>query len=306
MIRSAVKHRVPSTLLVAVLVFVSVVRWDPVSADDKLPRLVSINLCADQLLMSFADDEQILSLSNLSHDAAGSYHVEKALQFPINKGEVEQVLPLQPDLVIAGQYTDRYTVNLLKSVGLRVEQLPIANSMDELFLNFEKVAEWTGHPSRGRATIEQFKSRLAALSQSEEPRPRVAIYDPNGYTVGAASLRGEALDLSGWHNVATDLGIDSYGSMPLETLISLDPDALVESPFSADTWSRAQAHNAHPAIKQRGLKARVIAVPSAQTICGGPWTIEVVERLERERLALTGTKSGTASGTTSGASALTK
>ena len=285
MIRSAVKYRLPSTLLVAVLVFVSAARLDPVSADDKLPRLVSINLCADQLLMSFADDEQILSLSNLSHDAAGSYHVEKALQFPINKGEVEQVLPLQPDLVIAGQYTDRYTVNLLKSVGLRVEQLPIANSMEELFKNFEMVAQWTGHPSRGQATIEQFKSRLAALSQSEEPRPRVAIYDPNGYTVGAASLRGEALELAGWHNVATDLGIDGYGSMALETLINLDPDALVESPYSAETWSRAQAHNAHPAIKQRGLKARVISIPSAQTICGGPWTIDVIERLERERVA---------------------
>ncbi len=285
MIRSAVKYRLPSTLLVVVLVFVSAARLDPVSADDKLPRLVSINLCADQLLMSFADDEQILSLSNLSHDAAGSYHVEKALQFPINKGEVEQVLPLQPDLVIAGQYTDRYTVNLLKSVGLRVEQLPIANSMEELFKNFEMVAQWTGHPSRGQATIEQFKSRLAALSQSEEPRPRVAIYDPNGYTVGAASLRGEALELAGWHNVATDLGIDGYGSMALETLINLDPDALVESPYSAETWSRAQAHNAHPAIKQRGLKARVISIPSAQTICGGPWTIDVIERLERERVA---------------------
>ena len=285
MIRSAVKYRLPSTLLVAVLVFVSAARLDPVSADDKLPRLVSINLCADQLLMSFADDEQILSLSNLSHDAAGSYHVEKALQFPINKGEVEQVLPLQPDLVIAGQYTDRYTVNLLKSVGLRVEQLPIANSMEELFKNFEMVAQWTGHPSRGQATIDQFKSRLAALSQSEEPRPRVAIYDPNGYTVGAASLRGEALELAGWHNVATDLGIDGYGSMALETLINLDPDALVESPYSAETWSRAQAHNAHPAIKQRGLKARVISIPSAQTICGGPWTIDVIERLERERVA---------------------
>ena len=283
-VTSHVAFKIP-TLLVAIFVIASGIRTAPVSADDKLPRIVSINLCADQLVMSFADDEQILSLSNLSHDAAGSYHVDKALTFPINKGEVEEVLPLQPDLVIAGQFTSRYTLSLLQAVGLRVEQLPIANSMEELFRNFEKVAQWTGHPSRGQATIDQFKSRLAALSQPVEPRPRVAIYDPNGYTVGAASLRGEALKLAGWHNVATDLGIDAYGSMALETLISLDPDALVESPYSAETWSRAQAQNAHPAIKQRGLKARVISIPSAQTICGGPWTIDVIERLEQERVA---------------------
>ena len=77
-VTSHVAFKIP-TLLVAIFVIASGIRTAPVSADDKLPRIVSINLCADQLLMSFADDEQILSLSNLSHDAAGSYHVDKAL-----------------------------------------------------------------------------------------------------------------------------------------------------------------------------------------------------------------------------------
>ena len=36
--------------------------------------VASINLCADQLVLLLADDEQILSLSNLSHRSAGSYY----------------------------------------------------------------------------------------------------------------------------------------------------------------------------------------------------------------------------------------
>jgi len=255
-------------------------------AETVLPRIASINLCADQLLMSFADDSQILSLSNLSHERAASYYVERAREFPSNTGLVEEVLPLQPDLVLAGQFSSPYTLKLLRSVGLRVEQLPIANSIDDLYENFRKVAEWSGHPERGLQIIKQFKARILALSPPPEPRPRAAVYDPNGYTVGDNSLRGQALKLSGWHNVATDLGITSYGSMALETVISLDPDAFVASPYSAETWSRAQAFNSHPALKQRGLKAIDIIVPSAQTLCGGPWTIDFIETLEAQRLNL--------------------
>jgi len=257
------------------------------AADDTLPKVVSINLCADQLLMFFAEDEQILSVSNLSHDAAGSFFVNKARRFPSNAGQAEEVLLLQPDLVIAGQFTDRYTLNLMHSMGLRVEQLPIANSIQELFENFTQVSNWVGHPARGQTLIEQFKARLIALNPPTDDRPRAAIYDPNGYTVGDLSLRGQALQLAGWHNVATDLGISNYGSMSLESLISLKPEALVESPYSKNTWSRAQALNDHPAIKQQGLKTKVITIPSAQTICGGPWTIDVIESLEAERLKLT-------------------
>ena len=35
--------------------------------------VASINLCADQLVLLLADDDQIRSLSNLSHQEAGSY-----------------------------------------------------------------------------------------------------------------------------------------------------------------------------------------------------------------------------------------
>ena len=43
----------------------------PVSASPaaNLPRVVSMNVCSDQLLLSLADPEQILGLSRFSRDA---------------------------------------------------------------------------------------------------------------------------------------------------------------------------------------------------------------------------------------------
>lgn len=255
---------------------------------DTLPRVASINVCADQLLIELADPEQILSLTNLSQDPAASFHVERAKQYPINKGIVEEILPQQPDIVLAGPFTSRYTLQLLQNIGIRVETVSIANSMEAVIANLENVAGWIGQKERGQEITDVLRQGLAALPEPEHPLPRAAIYDPRGYTVGRASLRGEMLELAGWQNVASEKGIESYGTLELETILKLAPDVLIQSPYSADTWSRAQALNSHPALRTRGLKAPLIVIPSAQTICGGPWSLGVVHQLQDARLKIIG------------------
>lgn len=253
-----------------------------------LPRVASINVCADQLILALAKPEQILSLTNLSLDPAASVHYDSAQDYPSNKGLVEELLPLKPDLVIAGQYTNSNTLSLLKTTNLRFEILPIPDSLDAVFENITTVARWLGRKAAGEEILASLKARLAALPEAGESPPRAAIYDPNGYTVGRNSMRGQMLELAGWRNVATERGIESYGSLPLETLLKLAPDALISSPYSAGTWSRAQALNSHPALTARGLDSKVINVPSAMTICSGPWTMDVIEELVAARKSLHG------------------
>ena len=248
-----------------------------------LPSIVSINLCADQLLILLAEPKQILSLSHLSHEAAGSYFFQQALSYPVNNGTAEQVLALKPDRVIAGEYGAAYTVQLLREQGLIVEVLPVATSIDSMLTNLKLIARWINQEAKGAIVINSIKQRLNALDPPVIPRPRAAVYDPNGYTVGDNSIRGQALTLAGWHNVATERGIESYGSLPLENLLALAPDALIDAPYSSGTYSRAQAKTQHPALQRSGLNPRIIHLNSNTTICAGPWTIDVIEKLLYER-----------------------
>lgn len=249
----------------------------------ELPSVVSINLCADQLVLALADEQQITALSLLSHEPAGSYYYSRALNFAVNSGKAGEVILHQPDLVIAGQYSDFYTVRALRSAGLRVELLPIANSLESMFSNLEQVADWLGQSARGEALVLSLRQRLIELPEPTGHKVTAAVYDPNGYTVGDQSLRGDVLQRAGWHNVALDAGIRNYGVLALETLMRLQPDVLIESPYSPGTFSRAQQLNQHPALTQSGLAPGIISVPSAQTICGGPWTVDLIERLSSER-----------------------
>lgn len=269
------------------ILLLTVIFYLPVSAtaSDEI-GVASINLCADQLVMLLAEDEQILSLSNLSQQEAGSYYFERAREYPVNEGNAEQILNLQPDIVIAGQYSSPHTLALLREVGLQVHILPIANSIEQMFENIESVSRWVGQEERGRGTVAYLKEKLSWRVAVEGPRLMAAAFDPNGYTSGASSLRGEVIELAGFRNAASEAGIESYGKLSLEALINLNPDALIESPYSPGTWSRAQAMSQHPALRSAGIDPQIIPVPSRMMVCAGPWTLDVIEQLDIARIEL--------------------
>src|SRR5258707_6121245 len=78
-----------------------------------LPRIVSMNVCTDQLLLPLADPEQILGLSRYSRDAWQSWAAGEARRFPLLSGGAEDVLMVRPDIVVASLFDKRSTRELL-------------------------------------------------------------------------------------------------------------------------------------------------------------------------------------------------
>ena len=69
----------------------------------RLPRLMSTNICADVLALSLADPAQIVSLSRQSQDAKRFSQAVQARRFVANDATTEDVLQLQPDVVLASR-----------------------------------------------------------------------------------------------------------------------------------------------------------------------------------------------------------
>jgi iron complex transport system substrate-binding protein len=73
-----------------------------VSADGPPKRIVSFNLCADQLLLALADPAQIAGLSPYAVNPLLSVMTERAAAFPRLDWDAESVVNLAPDLVLGG------------------------------------------------------------------------------------------------------------------------------------------------------------------------------------------------------------
>src|SRR6056300_563463 len=54
-------------------------------------RVVSMNLCTDQLAMMLADEGQLISVSDIATDPNMSPMAEAARAYPINHGQAEEI-----------------------------------------------------------------------------------------------------------------------------------------------------------------------------------------------------------------------
>ena len=239
-------------------------------------KIVSLNLCTDQLLMLLADPNQIASLSKIVDDQNVSFLAEKSAEFRKNRGDAEEIFVDSPDLVVAGVYTEKATVQILQSLGVRVEIFPIEQNFDDIVENIRKMGLLVGHSDRAKRMIDDFNIRLEELRSGITERPRAAIYSANGYTTGTDTMSGQILKTAGFQNIAEEVGMSFGGTLPLETLVMLQPDFVITGK-AYPGHSRSEEILKHPAL--RPFKG--ITQTDAKWICGTPAVLDAVAELQR-------------------------
>ena len=247
-------------------------------------RIVSLNLCTDQLLLELVGRERIASVSFLATDPEFSAVVDRAAGIPPNRGLAEEIVAFDPDLVLAHRFASRQSVEALKRLGYTVVEIDLPQDLAAVRDQIAAVAAAVGEPASGRALADRIEARLAALPQPAGRRPTAAIYEPSGYAFGANSLADAILRAAGFDNLAAELGIGGYARLGLETLLASPPDMLVVDDTDADRRSMAQQFLDHPALRQRFPESNRIAVPRRLWICGGSAVAEAATMLSRARL----------------------
>lgn len=252
------------------------------TAAAKPARIVSLNMCTDELVLRLAPPEHIASVTWLSRDPRNANMAEAARAVGVNHGLVEQVLASQPDLVIAGAYTTRSTVALLKRVGLPVREFGVPRNLAEMRAQIADMAAVLGEEERGAAVIADIDTRLAALAARHPAvRHRAIVLRPNGFTVGRGSLVDEILTLAGLDNIAASLGIDSYGQIALETIALGGAEMLIlnDTPDGPPSLAHEVLH--HPLIERLGERLKLVALPSRLWTCAGPSVLDAIELLAK-------------------------
>ncbi len=248
-------------------------------------RIVSLNVCSDQLLMLLAKPENIASISYFSTDPRVSAMTRQADSFHRNQGGAEEILMLKPDLVIASSFSAQTTLFMLKRLGLPVLELPYAQHLTDIENNIMSVADAIGEHARGEAMLENFRSRLADYRQQQTlPKPLTVFYRESSYTTGSGTLAHEILDAAGYINLASKLGMTGSAYIALENLISHPVDMLLSGEIWSHEASMAAAVFSHPAFKSYSATLSQVAINDAQWVCGTPFVLDAIEALVQHRL----------------------
>lgn len=250
-------------------------------------RIVSINICGDLLALTLAPRAHVASVTFLAADPVWSPIAAVAEGIPRNYGNAEEVLRLNPDLVLAGRYTARETVNLLKRLGYTVLELDIAESLDDARAQIRAAAAAMGVRPAGEAMIADLDEKVAAArAGAHRERPLAVVYGPNGYTLGPRSLSGALIAVAGFENLAARVGILHVGPLPMEQLLLARPDLLVVETESGHAPALATRMLAHPALARLRDRITVAEIPRPLWSCPGPWLADALDHLATARASV--------------------
>jgi iron complex transport system substrate-binding protein len=242
-------------------------------------RVVSFNVCADQLVVALADPAQIAGLSPYAADPTLSVVAEQAKNYRRLGWQAESTIPLRPDLVLTGTWDRAATRQMLTRLGIRVVQLDSVTDIAAARAEIVRVADLLGHPERGArllAKLDAARARLAAV-----PRTRyqtALVIDQGRFTAGTATIAAALLTEAGLRPPAG--APESFGGfVPLERLLMLKPDLVfLKDPPGAPT-DQGALYFTHPALRALYPPERRIPLPEKFSMCGGPALVAALDYL---------------------------
>ncbi|WP_164116373.1 ABC transporter substrate-binding protein [Sphingorhabdus sp. Alg239-R122] len=245
--------------------------------EGELPSIVSINPCTDAILAEVADPAQILAISHYSHDPqAASMPLEIARRYPAISGSVEEVLALEPDIVIAGGHVSPAAVDALDRLGIVLVQAPVANSVEESDAAIRSISAAIGRTEQGEKLVRRIAAALDENApQSGGPVPAL-VWQGGGLVPGGGTLIDDLLSRAGFDNVAEDHGLAMWDVLGLEYLVDNPPRVLLSSTGSVAQEDRMLGH---PALKHLEGQMKTAQFDQSLIFCGGPTIIRAAERL---------------------------
>ncbi|MEJ5223548.1 MAG: cobalamin-binding protein [Anaerolineales bacterium] len=217
----------------------------PLVFTDGLGRTVSLPAAAARVVSLAPSNTEILFALGAGAQVVGrdefSDYPAEAAALPTVGGSfggynLEQIVALEPDLVLAAEINTPEQVKALEDLGLTVYYLSNPTTLEEMYANLEIVAQLTGREKEAATLIESLKARVQAVDEKIAPlidKP-VVFYeidatDPNKpFTAGPGTFIDLLIARAGGLNLTTAAGItDAYPQVGLEQIVTVDPQFII-------------------------------------------------------------------------------
>lgn len=221
----------------------------PIVLTDGLGRTVMLTGPAQRVVSLAPSNIEILYAVGagpqvVGRDTFSDYPAEAQQATDIGGGfgqlNIEIILTLEPDLILAAELTPPEQVKELEALGLTVFLLPNPTDFDGLYDTFLTVARLTGHEEQAQVLIEDLQARVAAVEEKlagATERPLVFYEldasDPNApWTSGPGTFIDMLITMAGGQNIGSTLE-GAWVQISLEELLVRDPDLILLGDY---TW----------------------------------------------------------------------
>ena len=169
----------------------------------------------------------------------------------IDKPDLEQIISLEPDVVIATTFTEE-GIAKLDAAGIPVIVLHEEGTVDGVYVMIEDMGNIINKNQEAANMVAEMKATIADVQAKTKELEKPSVYYVVGYgeygdyTAGGDTFVGGMLELAGGDNIAKDI---SGWNISLEKLIESDPDIIIISQWMNDDFVNAPNYSELSAVK---------------------------------------------------------
>jgi iron complex transport system substrate-binding protein len=243
--RKHIRHSFYTAIILTALTLLSCIPQIPQSPPgnivDGLGRQVTINAVPQRIVSLAPSNTEILFALGLGDKVVGvteyCNYPEEAKTKPKVGGfstvDIEKVVSLKPDLVLATNIHSKTIIPALENLGITVVALT-PGSLNQVLDSITLAGKITGQDKEASELVGSLSARVNEITDkteklSPDQRPRVFYvtwHDPL-MTAGTGTLSNDVISLAGGQNIASD--IDGNKTIDLETVINRDPEVIIVS-----------------------------------------------------------------------------
>ena len=142
--------------------------------------------------------------------------------------DVEKIVSLEPDIVLATSLTDAKAKEKLKNLGIRVVTLPAPKTFLELCAQFVELGEIVGRADEAKSIVTLAQKEVAGLRKDIENLPRPKVFMQMGASPLFAVTKGyflnDFIEFAGGINIARDAQSGIYSR---EEVLSRNPEVIL-------------------------------------------------------------------------------
>jgi iron complex transport system substrate-binding protein len=261
---------------------------------DGLGRQVTINTVPQRIVSLAPSNTEILFALGLGDKVVGDTeycnYPEVAKTKPKVGGfstvDIEKVVSLRPDLVLATHIHNKTVIPALENLGITVVALA-PHALNEVLSSISLAGKITGQDKEAAELVNDMNTRIEEITDKTQKlppdeRPRVFYvtwHDPL-WTAGPGTISHDVINLAGGQNIAADITGDK--TIDLETVVNRNPEVIIVSVGMGTgedlPW---QYIKSEPRLKntQALLSGRVYKIDGDLIDRPGPRIVEALEQM---------------------------
>ena len=192
---------------------------------------------------------------------------------------IEKIVSLKPDLVLASNLTDAKAVAKLKSLGINTVSWPLVKNYEELCKKFLELGKLVGKKDEAEKIVKDSKEKVGMIRKKVKKGLKTTVFVELGskplFALTSNSFGNDFIKFAGGVNIAGDLKIGYYSR---EEVFKNDPDVIIISDMGIAGHEEKKAWEQHKVLK--AVKNKRVHVIDAYALCS-PTPVSFVDTLEK-------------------------